>query len=115
MMGNVHIFDKSVHNEKSWDAIIHSKNGDLPKKGTSWPKTKIQIAYRSSLLDEQHELMTLLNSFSISNKELVELLAIVKNGELPKDVAKQWIELNQETILEWLTGFQMSSNNTRMD
>lgn len=113
MENNVHFIDDSVHNEKYWDAIIHSQNDSLPKKGTSWPQTKIQIAYRSSLSDEQYELKTLLNRFFISNKELVRMLALVKKGKSTEDVAKQWITLNRDTILEWLTGFPLTQNHTQ--
>lgn len=104
---NVHFVNALEHNEKQWKQIINYKN-KLPKTGTSWPQTKITMAYRSSLLNEHHELKTLLDNFSISNEDLITMLASIEEGNSAQDEAKKWIEKNNQKILEWLTGFKLS-------
>ncbi|TCI05175.1 hypothetical protein EZV61_04215 [Corallincola luteus] len=104
---HVHFLNESTHDAKNWAAIVQPRHGKAPSTGTSWPKTHIKLAYRSSLATKSHELVTLLNSFAISNEELVTMMAQVKAGQPTEEVAQQWISNHQDTVLEWLTGFRL--------
>jgi ABC-type proline/glycine betaine transport system substrate-binding protein len=108
----VRFINEPAHNPESWSAILNTRRGQAPEAGTAWPDTDIKLAYRSSLATKSHELVSLLNSFTISNKELVTMLASVKSGKTPEYVARQWITSHQDTVLEWLTGFQVPEMNT---
>ena len=104
MNANVHFIETEMHNKQHWESIIHSKNKGLFTNGTSWPKTSIQVAYRSNLFNDQHELKRLLDNFTIKNDELVKMLAMIKSGQSPDLVSKQWVSSHNDIILTWLTG-----------
>jgi ABC-type proline/glycine betaine transport system substrate-binding protein len=110
---NVSFMNADSHDDKLWKDIINH-NKPVPHSGTSWPKTQIKIAYRSNLLNEHSELTMLLDHFFIENDELIKMLATIKNGVDAEQVAQQWIEQNNELILEWLTGFSFSKNKATL-
>ncbi|WP_076539541.1 glycine betaine ABC transporter substrate-binding protein [Shewanella sp. UCD-KL21] len=75
--------------------------------GTSWPAAQIGLAYRAGLEKRSTELVTLLNHFKIENQQSVVMLAKLQSGQTAEDIANEWIESHQNTILEWLTGFNL--------
>lgn len=105
---DVRFMKTGEHDAEHWQDIIDLNNKQLPRSGTAWPKTQIKIAYRSNILSQHHELKALLNHFVIANEQLVDMLAMIKTGVPAEQVADQWIEQNNDVILEWLTGFSFA-------
>ncbi|WP_353498543.1 glycine betaine ABC transporter substrate-binding protein [Vibrio sp. CB1-14] len=108
---HVHFIESKPHNSALWQDIVVQREQIEPNRGTSWPRSTIQIAYRSDLVKEQAALEVLMNNFVISNKSLVKMLAEVQEGGRVDTVAEKWIEKNQDTVLEWLTGFKLLSDS----
>ncbi|MCG9731827.1 hypothetical protein L1D44_18730 [Shewanella sp. Isolate13] len=113
MNEHVHFLNETPHNPSRWAEIVRGRSHDVPSAGTSWPKTDIRVAYRTSLENKSPELVTLLKQFHISNRESVAMMAKLQQGQSPEQIAAQWIASHQNTILEWLTGFNLSARDGR--
>lgn len=112
MNEHVHLLNETPHNPVHWAEIVSGRSHSAPVIGTSWPNTEIRVAYRTSLKNKSPELVTLLQQFHISNRESVEMMAKLQQGASPEQIAEQWIASHQNTILEWLTGFDLSARDT---
>ncbi len=109
MNQHVHFLDEAPHDAALWQKI-NRDYAEVPGMGTAWPKTEIRVAYRAGLAKKSHELVTLLNHFKIENEQSVVMLAKLRAGETPENIADGWIESHQDLILEWLTGFDLSAS-----
>ena len=105
---NVRLVEEGEHDEILWKDILNSQSGEVEMGGTSWPNLKLRVAYRSDLVMVSRELEMLLKNFMIRNEDVVNMLGEIESGESVESVASEWINSNEELILSWLTGFQLS-------
>lgn len=103
----IHLVEEPVHDAKTWQQITRPRKSALPDQGTAWPEVRLRVAYRSYLAETSRELETLLDSFVISNPDLLAMLKQLQDGIPVEDVADEWIRSHEDTVLTWLTGFRL--------
>lgn len=103
----IHLVEEPVHDAKTWQQITRPRKSALPDQGTAWPEVRLRVAYRSDLAETSRELETLLDSFVISNPDLLAMLKQLQDGIPVEDVADEWIRSHEDTVLTWLTGFRL--------
>jgi len=107
---NVYFAKNTKHDKNEWKKIMMNKDINSLESSTSWPTTNIKIAFRTSLIKDHKELNLLLNNFYVSNDDLIDMLSMIKKGKSIEKVSKDWIENNNEKILEWLIGFKFKKD-----
>ncbi|MDW7661903.1 MAG: glycine betaine ABC transporter substrate-binding protein [Bacillota bacterium] len=73
-------------------------------KGSFGESENINSIARLGLSEDMPEAYQILDNFFWEGSDMEDVMIQVNNGEEPEDVARQWVDENQDKVAEWVEG-----------
>ncbi|QMU59654.1 MAG: amino acid-binding protein [Boseongicola sp.] len=104
---DLHVIEEPAHDPATWTIVQPTDDPDWLAKSeasTAWNGATLHLHFAKELEESHPEVAALFANFQMDGQSLSAMgKALAVDGREAADFAKEWVDANEDTVLNWLT------------